>query len=533
MSSKKKESLVKYCRIFQWIEAQDSEFAGAIRDLCLEGALAPSGHMAGITFLYPKDKTYRQEVINLTYSEKADDAVRIVESLIMPDALINSSDFTNRPVGSKLGVKYNVLSTGSGSVKLAGGVELVLASDFSTLSNRTNRLVIWNITSGRLPTSGESYKAPTVKPHSKRGGSEKVQALVSPEGMNARQKLANSTEFAYNECMIKDKCLTTNPYLANVVSLLNFLKKNYPDEYVKVLPIIDYNPVVTFYLLLEPYKYPNTPDSEYLIKTSALFGNNGWNQVNAFTDAIFEYKEMFISMSKIDEKSASDSKGKEVVPYVFSNQNKVADEVQQIRDTINEIKNGRQLPNEVQTVYDTLIKKNSILTVCPVLPNSTQKALPGCKKLWQDEFRFIMHHRLQEFVVQGEYNRSAFQSFVDTLRFTFTGNNYNTEICLSNPLELKDNVDPKQDMLSLLKFINSTDFLYTPYAVIGKVGGDSGSMDPTDDRLYHRSAYAARSLDKTKTRNEKGISTKAFQELQVYVQINGTLPPAVVALMTS
>ena len=36
MASKKKGQLTKYCRIFQWVQAKDPDFAGAIRDLCLE-----------------------------------------------------------------------------------------------------------------------------------------------------------------------------------------------------------------------------------------------------------------------------------------------------------------------------------------------------------------------------------------------------------------------------------------------------------------------------------------------------------------
>ena len=114
MASKKK-SLARHCRIFQWVEAQDPEFAAAIRDLCLEGTLAPGKKGNGVTFLYPNDPAYRGEIVALAYSDEADKAVRLVESLIVPDALHKASEFQARKVGSRLGVPFTVESV-SGEV---------------------------------------------------------------------------------------------------------------------------------------------------------------------------------------------------------------------------------------------------------------------------------------------------------------------------------------------------------------------------------------------------------------------------------
>src|SRR5579863_7111629 len=76
MASKKKNHPTKVCRIWQWIEGHDEQFAGLIRNLCMEGALAPG--FAGVTFLYPEDKAYRDSIIDAD----GDEAVKMVQSLI-------------------------------------------------------------------------------------------------------------------------------------------------------------------------------------------------------------------------------------------------------------------------------------------------------------------------------------------------------------------------------------------------------------------------------------------------------------------
>ena len=107
------------------------------------------------------------------------------------------------------------------------------------------------MSSGRLPLTGAEYKRPyktktgSSESHYKRGGT----AMLSD-----RANIANQTEAEFDRCMKQDGCITRDPYLAKSVSLLSYLETSHPDILQAVLPLIDWNPIINFYILLEPYK---------------------------------------------------------------------------------------------------------------------------------------------------------------------------------------------------------------------------------------------------------------------------------------
>lgn len=127
-------------------------------------------------------------------------------------------------------------------------------------------------------------------------------------------------------------------------------------------------------------------------------------------------------------------------------------------------------PKQVKDEYQKLITTNSINGSEPILPDITIKALPGSKKLWQDELRFIVHAAFQEIRDMPTYNEYEFVKITQFLRDHFPGNNYSDESLLSNLDILRKNVDPQPEVQLLTKFINSTDFLYVPVSS-EKVGG--------------------------------------------------------------
>jgi hypothetical protein len=525
MATKKRGQLTKHCRIYQWVEAQDPDFAAAIRDLCLERALSP-GAGGGVTFLYPKDKAYRTEIIDKTYSDEADDAVKIVESLIIPDALLTGADFNKRPVGSRLGVKYPVEAAEGGKVKLASGVELLVAEDFRPLARRMGDIAVWQVVKGRLPLTGEAYKRPvparrTAKGGGARGGND------GSGGLNDRQLLATTTEGAFDRCMRQDHCRTHNPYLAKVVSLLNYLKVKSPETLLAVMPVLDYDPVVTFYLLLEPYK----TRGESLIPDSLIFGDGAWNGADAYGNAVEEYKAVFRAMPDQQTMSATDPQSSQpAVPYCFRDRASVAAQIDVVRQQLGSL-NPRQLPKMVQDVYAVLIGQNTIQGMGPILPDSTKAALAGSKKLWQDELRFTVHEALQT-MRSMPYTTDVFASIVRDLRTAWPGDNYGAEIRLSNVEDLRTNVAPRNELLMLMKFVNSTDFLYIPAPpeIVGGVWG--GASDPTDWQLYNRNAVALANLGRIQGMvRQAGISPQALQELQIYAQTYGRLPAEVTALV--
>lgn len=516
MTSKKKPQLEKFCRIFQWIEQQDAEFAGAIRDLCLEGALSPGGRAAGVTFLYPRDKDYRREIIDAAYSAEADEAVKMVESLILPDVFLTAADFSRagRDVGSRAGIKYTVEpGAGSGKVALAGGIELAVAEDFRPLARRAGDIAVWIVAKGRLPLTGEPYTPPAgAKKHRAadvRGGS-------AGTDLAARAQLAAATEAEYDRCMRADRCRTHNPYLAKTVSLLNWLRAKCPDTLAAVAPILDVDPMITFYLLLEPYK---TNEGPRMIADSMLFGEGAWNGSDCYSNAVGEYEA---HLSVVDGSA-----------FAVRDRPAVASQIDAVRQRIVASMNPREAPALVAAAYEMLVERNSIEGMEGVLPESTRAALqPRGKKLWQDELRFIVHAALQE-LRAAPYAPDSFAAIVRDLRTKWPGNNYEAELCLANVSDIKNSVAPRAELLMLMKFINSTDFMFvTPLP--SAVGNTWGSMNPTDTAVYNRNAVALADLRRLGGMvRASGVSPQALTELQLYVLAHGRLPDEVAALVVA
>lgn len=525
MASKKKGVLSQYCRIFQYVEAQDPDLAAAVRDLCMEGALA--AHGAGVTFLYPKEKSFREEIVEKTYSD-ADAASKLVSSLIIPDALLTGEDWQRKPVGNYAGVLYEVKSASGANVVLKGedSEEVKLKRDdaFKTRSDKEGRLAVWTIVSGRPPLSGGEYHRPGRQRAPKKGAERKT--ATGGAGNSARAALAGSVEAAYNAAMLHDRAKSSDPYLSRVVGLLNHLRANQPELLKTLLPLLDWCPAVDFYLLVEPYKSgeksDSTPDgADYLIPDAVLFGPAGWNGAEAFGDPKAGLKEFINSVATVDKT--------ETAPMVFRNAAAVVRQIDTVRQQIQQNLQKLETPMRIHRAYETLAGSNSIAGMENILPAETQRLLPGAKKFWQDQMRFLLQHALCELREGPHYNPREFQKVVDLVRFDAPGNNYKKELRICDVEMLKRDVAPNAPFYLVMKFLCSSDFLYIP-AAEGKIGGARGDVeDPTDRKVYNRNYEAHRQLEMTSS-SRSGLSPHALGELRMYVTQFGELPPEVRAL---
>ena len=526
MASKKKGQLAKYCRIFQWVEDQDADFAGAIRDLCLEGLLSPGSGGRGVTLLYP-NKACREEIVSKEYSDDAEAAVKLVEAHILPDVFSKSADFSSHPVGNRLGFLLDKPAVSGGTVKFEGGLTIKIADSFHPLGGRDGRdrqIAVWLVESGRGPLTGAAYRpAPAAKRGGAVGGGRR-RAIGG--GPTPRQQLAAAAESDFDQCMALDRCRTRNPYLAAVVSLLRFLQAKAPDAFLAVLPILDYDPVISFYLLLEPYK----AQGDLLLAEGLLFGDGAWNGTIAYGDAVADYESIIRSAAGRTDAVATDRQGAPCVPMVFRDRARVAAAVDKVRMAITAL-SPRQGADAVKQHYATLAGENRILDVSPVLPDATNAALAGERKLWQDEFRFFVHAALEP--LRQQYVSADFAALVHDLREVRPGNSYAKEISLLNTEDLKSSVAPNADMMLIKQFVKSTDFLYTPpapEAVGGAWGGGVGS-DPREDAVFNRNHDAHQCLRRTKgMAHSAGITAATLNELELYVAAHGHLPEAVAAL---
>jgi len=514
MASKKKGHPTKFCQILSWVEVQDSALADAIKHLCLTGIFHPRSR-PGITFMYPKDKEFREEIVTKAFGEQAEEAVSLIESLVLLDVFRSGAEFGQRPVGSARGIKLAVESADVGRVRFAGGLELVPADDFRVLERGAPpRLAVWLIAKGRPPLEGEPYAPPAPKRRARGGGAP--QSLGAP---NDRMHLAAKTASEFDCCMRKDLCRGYNPYLARSVSLLRFLQLQHPDEYTKVLPLIDYNPLLTFYLLLEPAK----PDPR-LLADELLFGDGGWNGACLYENAVEDYLSVFRELPELKLPSPA--------PRMFHERASVAAQVDRVRQSVARQAHHRRIPDTIRSAYTALGTRNEIDGFGPVLPASTVAALGPDGLLWQGEMRFTVRMALVS-LSRGPYSPWDFKRVVDDLHTRWAGRSYTAELNLLHPELLKQNVAPATELALLLKFVGTTDFLYTPVApdAVGPASGDP--WDPTKWRPYfNANAYALQELRATGAGMARpaGVSPKALLALRAYVARHGSLPGQVQAL---
>lgn len=169
----------KFCKITRYIEQIDGELSQMISDLCLDRLFIPRG-INGITFLYPKEKSYRRDIINSAYSDNPEKAIQMLESLIILDYLPRPGDFVLKKddIPNSLRQKIEVTSADSSSVKLTCGSILKLDPRFAPIGRGEN-VAVYHLTGNQIPLNGEKA---SMKYASKRRGQKSTGSRITSRG---------------------------------------------------------------------------------------------------------------------------------------------------------------------------------------------------------------------------------------------------------------------------------------------------------------------------------------------------------------
>nr|BBO54036.1 60kDa polyprotein homolog protein [Abalone asfa-like virus]BCY04582.1 60 kDa polyprotein [Abalone asfa-like virus] len=520
MSGKSAKKLTKFCRILPWIKQKDEEFATAIQDLCMDYNLKPARNI-GVTFLYPKAKELREAIINKTYSDQATEATELINKLIIPIFIPNGDFAISNPIGNRFGTKFEVKDTTKEKIILSNGAVLVKAKDYNPLWEQSLACV-WYLESGDIPSTGDSFTPPKFM---KKGGYDADQKIMGPKQINPRARLAVSVERLFHECMTHNRCKSGNPYLAKTVSLLAYLQKHHYSIFESVLPIIDRDPCVCFYLLLEPYK--RGPDG-YLIPTSVLFGEHKWNGAELYDTIVNDYEQFFIQLPNFGvSQQARDPKTQDfVVPKMYEDSQIVKGLIQNEREKLlNANVDKLTTPGKVHVAYNTLISKNEINGLAPIFEDNFVTKISPAKKLWQDEFRFTVHAVMKELITQATYTFGDFREVLKIVRELKPGNNYNQELEFANVDAYKGKyISPKQRFALLLAFINSTDFLYVPAPIFAEgFSGGASNYDFNDNNIINNEQSKQMALEHFSKEKQvsKGLSADIIAGLKHYRDIKG------------
>ena len=216
--------LKKFCKITRYIEQIDGELSQMISDLCLDRLFIPRG-VTGITFLYPKEPSYRKEIITSAYSDNPEKAIQMLESLIVLDYLPRPGDFVLKrdDIPNSLHQRIEVTSADASSVKLACGAVLKPDAGFAPISTREN-MAVYILTGSQIPLNGA--KASMKYSTKRRAPKSKDYSGGDYSGGGYGHEVSKPT--AVHSMLIK-KAISKGefkPLISAVVSWLSFLMSN-------------------------------------------------------------------------------------------------------------------------------------------------------------------------------------------------------------------------------------------------------------------------------------------------------------------
>lgn len=474
MSTKHRHTTKKN-HTFEWLQKEDPEFASAVRQLCLEDMLKTG------TFMYP-EKEYRDTITNLAY-EDDNKASAKVKSLMIPFTLHDAQDFREESdnLGNAAGAKLRLnKAQRKGEVDFEG-FKLLKVSSF-----KAPDAAVWRLRGGHPPVTGDYV--PSARKH--HGGAE----MHRPHNNADRKGIAQSVELkfaTYHQAGSRRD--QEDPYLRSVTCFLNYLKENSEDSYNLVQPLLDYDPAVSFYLLLEPYKVKG----DYLLNDDDL---KGFESAIIVKDLRTDFLDHF---KNFDNGVISSSRMK------------------LMRACEGDARSAPKVVNDAYTKFDAENKFGDDDT--PVLPQATYEAVKNGKKMWQDEFRYVMHNAFKQIRFASTMDfKSDFDELKRMLEHDMCGNDYKHELSVLDINKIKASLRPRDDICDVIKFANEMYFMYVPIshdvaaAIWG--GGRHGHADnPFKSKVSYIKSVGSKS-------HSHGISDGAYAELKSYYKRHGSLP---------
>jgi hypothetical protein len=147
--SETKQKLKKFSRIVDYIEPYHPELMQVINDLAQNNSFVPRRN-GGITFLVPNAK-YTEEIVKVAYSDDAERATDMIQSLIIPILLETMDDWKefSDDVPNLLGKRIDITSVGTDRVLLKNGSIITRNKIFkpmtrSGVSERAN-MAVWDL----------------------------------------------------------------------------------------------------------------------------------------------------------------------------------------------------------------------------------------------------------------------------------------------------------------------------------------------------------------------------------------------------
>lgn len=216
------KTLKKFCRLSKYIEQTDANLFDVFDDLCVMHLLKPARGSTGITLLYPKEKAYRQKIINTAYSTNPELAVNMLKSLILQDYYPNLASFGSKAT-NLLNQKLVVESSSDKAIKLANDLTITPDEKFVPMGYRDNMNVYMLSGKGEIPLTNPTVVTAVTKVLKSGGGfftSSKttLQKIISDTYLGEIGKIENVyTKKVYLQlkCLTESNALAVRDFLGN------------------------------------------------------------------------------------------------------------------------------------------------------------------------------------------------------------------------------------------------------------------------------------------------------------------------------
>jgi hypothetical protein len=326
-----------YCKIIDYIEANDSDFAEVIRGTCNDAVLTSTRNKPGLTFLYP-EKKYIDEIIDKAYSDKPSDvqlASDMIQSLILNNVCKTGAQMKDdKEIANCMRVPQvvEIESVSADTANFKGGAVAKFDSKFKSTNEK---LAVWRLT-GKLPLkTKDAVRRVLVKRGKGKSGAYQPDAEQS---QMIRFKIMRAIETIYlaheqQRVMVGLDC---DIYLKYTVSLLKHLKDNDQEAFAKVMPKISLDKSDLYFMI-----QPHARNGSFIIDDNVL--SAWWEKNSDYRTASLSDADKFIHAwmkeTKADRKKIAESVDRKSI--IASNN--IAD---QIRDKYSEL-SGAKIGDEV------------------------------------------------------------------------------------------------------------------------------------------------------------------------------------------
>jgi hypothetical protein len=554
---------VQYCQIATWLEKKAPELLAAFKSTCLDVKLRPRSGDPSVTLLVPNAALLKEVLAAVDSDTEA--ARKLLGSLVLLNGFASAEDFAQAagdepplPAGTLNRTRYDVRI--EGRKILLNGAAVEPEADFRPTPEMEGRISVW-----RLKDKPEAPTKPyVVAPRARRPRpDEKTGAAEAGPSAGARRVLADRVLAAAFDGS------SFNPWLAACLAVLGALE---PDLLAAVTPLLDFNPIITFYLLAQPYctnrRHLLIPDSVFASESISLPG--GGVPHTFAGDAREAFKAYFTPWWA---GSGPGEWGSEAPDAARKCAKAFARDRDQVRGEVSACSSAHQAGVILLGHYNRLVGEGTLSGHASHVPAECLRLLskdpeaPGLFKLHQDELRFRLRIALFEFAGGPDHSAKAFEEHVlgDVIQ-AMPGNSLREELTITAPkaLSARDVPTGNEDLISIMTFANATDLLYfsVPPACAGEAWGRNAAV--LDDLPFNSHRAGLDSLEATGKPSvlgggsapwgrgrgrggrlftgggdtggaggfREGLSAAALAELGARIrQCGGTLPPEVLALL--